>query len=148
ENKIGEELDAVVTGVMNFGVFVRGTKLPAEGLIPREALGGGWFDHDATAHTLTSRDGVMYRLGMPIRVKVSAVDVEGRTLQFALNETPEPSAGARPGEQWKTAGQRAGRSDRDRPAERSKRRGAAKGKARVKGKARRRSKAKTKAKRA
>ncbi|MFH5804822.1 ribonuclease R [Alienimonas sp. DA493] len=93
EDRVGEELDAVVTGVMNFGVFVRGTELPAEGMIPREALGGGWFDHDATAHTLTSREGVTYRLGMPLKVKVAEVDVEGRNLEFALAETPQPDGG-------------------------------------------------------
>ncbi|NNJ24036.1 ribonuclease R [Alienimonas chondri] len=97
EDRVGEEFDAVVTGVMNFGVFVRGVELPAEGMIPREALGGGWFDHDATAHTLTSRDGVTYRLGMPLKVKVAEVDVEGRNLQFELAETPQADSGDRSG---------------------------------------------------
>ena len=114
EDRVGEELDAVVTGVMNFGVFVRGTELPAEGMLPREALGGGWFDHDATAHTLTGRDGVTYRLGMPLRVKVAEVDVEGRNLQFALVEAPEPNAGSndrsRGGSGGKSGGGGRGRS--------------------------------------
>ena len=104
EDKVGEELDAVVTGVMQFGVFVRGTELPAEGMLPKEALGGGWFDHDATAHTLTGRDGVTYRLGMPLRVKVGEVDVEGRSLQFELAEAP--ASGKRSG--GKSAGGRGG----------------------------------------
>ena len=93
EDKVGEEYDAVVTGVMQFGVFVRGTELPAEGMLPKEALGGGWFDHDATAHTLTGRDGVTYRLGMPLRVKVAKVDVEARELEFDLAEPPKPGGG-------------------------------------------------------
>ena len=76
----------MVTGVMQFGVFVRGTDLPAEGALPKEGLGGGWFDHDATAHTLTSRDGVTYRLGMPLKVRVAKVDVEARVLEFELAE--------------------------------------------------------------
>ena len=97
EDRIGEELDAVVTGVMQFGVFVRGTELPAEGMLPKEALGGGWFDHDPVAHTLAGRDGVTYRLGMPLKVKVAKVDVEGRNLEFDLAEPPEPDAGGKGG---------------------------------------------------
>ena len=116
EDRIGEELDAVVTGVMQFGVFVRGTELPAEGVLPKEALGGGWFDHDATAHTLTSRDGVTYRLGMPLKVKVAEVDVEGRTLQFALAEKPDSSGGngrGGNGRGGRRGGGRSGGGDRD-----------------------------------
>ena len=93
EERVGEEFDAVVTGVMQFGVFVRGTNLPAEGALPKEGLGGGWFDHDATAHTLTSRDGVTYRLGMPLKVRVAKVDVEARVLEFELAEVPDGDGG-------------------------------------------------------
>ena len=93
EDRVGEELDAVVTGVQRFGIFVRGTELPAEGVVPVETLPGGWLDHDPTAHTLSSRDGTVYRLGMPLRVRVAEVDVEGRSLQFELADGPQGGSG-------------------------------------------------------
>ncbi len=36
--RIGEELDAVITGVEDFGIFVQGTAIPAEGLLHTSAL--------------------------------------------------------------------------------------------------------------
>ena len=85
EDKVGEELDAVVTGVKQFGIFVRGIGIPAEGFVPVRTLGEGeYFDYDAAAHTLTGRAGRVFRLGMPCRIRVAVVDVEGRNLEFAV----------------------------------------------------------------
>ena len=39
QNRIGEEMDAVVTGVEEFGLFVQGIRIPAEGLDPRHVAG-------------------------------------------------------------------------------------------------------------
>ncbi|MCA9047902.1 MAG: ribonuclease R [Planctomycetaceae bacterium] len=86
EERIGTELDAVITGVDRFGFFCRGTELPAEGLVhvstfPQKDN----FDFDRDVMTLTGRrTGQVFRLGDRVRVAVAHVDVDRRELDFQL----------------------------------------------------------------
>ncbi|HUY35356.1 MAG TPA: ribonuclease R [Pirellulales bacterium] len=85
--RIGEELDAVVTGVEQFGLFAQGTALPAEGLIHVTSLADDYYQYDKTTHSLTGRKAEnAFRLGDPVRVTVVRVDVERRELDFRLVE--------------------------------------------------------------
>ncbi|MCA9077852.1 MAG: ribonuclease R [Planctomycetaceae bacterium] len=86
EERIGQEMDAVITGVDRFGFFCRGTDLPAEGLVhistfPQKDN----FDFDRDVMTLTGRrTGQVFRLGDRVRVTVAHVDVDRRELDFQL----------------------------------------------------------------
>ncbi len=51
--KIGNQMDAVVTGVESYGMFVQGLELPAEGLIHVETLEDDDYQYDSTTHSLT-----------------------------------------------------------------------------------------------
>jgi ribonuclease R len=85
--RIGEEMDAVVTGVEDFGLFVQGISLPAEGLIRVSSLSDDFYTYDRAAHTLTGRrSGNAFRLGDLVRVSVARVDVDRRELDFGLVE--------------------------------------------------------------
>jgi ribonuclease R len=84
-DKIGLELNGVVTGVENFGVFVTGSELPAEGFLPIASLTDDYYRYDRAGHVLHGlRSGNSYRLGDPVRVAVAAVDVDRRELDFRL----------------------------------------------------------------
>ena len=90
--RIGEEMDAVVTGVESFGLFVEGVELPAEGLIHADALSDDYYSFDRATHTLTGRrGGKRYRLGDLLRVAVARVDLERRELDFRLVERKKPA---------------------------------------------------------
>ena len=83
--RIGEEMDAVVTGVESFGLFVQGIELPAEGLIHVDSLQDDYYRFDRAAHTLSGhRSGNTFRLGDLLRVAVARVDLERRELDFRL----------------------------------------------------------------
>ena len=85
DQRIGEEMDAVITGVQSFGLFAQGLKLPAEGLIHVTSLSDDNYRYDAATHTLTGfRQGNTFRLGDRIRVEVARVDVDRRELDFRL----------------------------------------------------------------
>lgn len=85
ENKIGMELDGVITGVENFGLFVTGTELPAEGFIHISSLTDDYYRFDRARHAIEGhRGGSSYRLGDSVRVAVAAVDVDARNLDFRL----------------------------------------------------------------
>ena len=83
--RIGEELDATITGVEKFGLFCQGIQLPAEGLLPIESLPDDRYDYDERAHTLVGRRrGRVFRLGGTVRVRVAAVDLVNRTLRWEI----------------------------------------------------------------
>lgn len=83
--QIGVEMDAVVTGVEPFGLFVQGLAIPAEGLVPLDALPDDSYRYDRASHTLSGRrPGQSFRLGDRVRVAVARVDLERRELDFRL----------------------------------------------------------------
>ncbi|MFM7207340.1 MAG: ribonuclease R [Planctomycetaceae bacterium] len=84
-SRIGMELDAVVTGVEPFGLFVQGLGLPAEGLVPLDTLPDDAYRYDRASHTLAGRRaGQTFRLGDRVRVAVARVDTDRRELDFRL----------------------------------------------------------------
>jgi len=85
--RIGLEMDAVVTGVESFGIFVQGLELPAEGLVRVDALTDDNYRFDRANHTLAGhRAGNSYRLGDLLKVVVARVDMERRELDFRMVE--------------------------------------------------------------
>lgn len=79
----GMELEGFITGVESYGVFVQGLKLPAEGLLPLEALPADHYQYDSTSRSLLGfRAGNEFRLGDRVTVTVGRVDPDRRQLQF------------------------------------------------------------------
>jgi len=86
-SRIGQVMEAVVTGVEPFGLFVQGIELPAEGLVAADALPTDSYRYERTSHTLVGRRaGNSFRLGDRVRVVVAKVDLERRTLDFRFEE--------------------------------------------------------------
>jgi ribonuclease R len=84
-DKIGLELDGIITGVESFGLFVTGVELPAEGFIHISGLTDDFYKFDRSRHIIEGfRSGNAFRLGDPVRVAVAAVDVDARELDFRL----------------------------------------------------------------
>ena len=52
DDKIGMEMDGVITGVENFGLFVKGTELPAEGLVHISWLTDDYYRYDRAGHVI------------------------------------------------------------------------------------------------
>jgi ribonuclease R len=95
-DRIGEEMNAVITGVESYGLFVQGVKLPAEGLVRVETLRDDTYRFDRASHTLAGhRAQNSYRLGDLVRVAVARVDLERREIDFRVVEgkrlTPPPT---------------------------------------------------------
>jgi ribonuclease R len=83
--RLGETLDAVITGVADYGFFAQAEKLPAEGLVHVSSLVDDYYWFDETAHTLEGRRTKRrFRLGDRVRVEVARVDLQRRMLDFRL----------------------------------------------------------------
>lgn len=89
KDKIGTTMEAVITGVEEFGLFAQGVKLPAEGLIPVASLEHDHFEYDSATHTLMGRKASnQFRLGDLIKVVIHNVNVDRRELDFRLSGQP------------------------------------------------------------
>lgn len=83
--RVGEEMDAVVTGVEEWGLFAQGIEFPAEGLIHVTSLADDFYHFERSSHSLTGRRaGNAFRLGDVVRVTVARVDVDRRELDFRI----------------------------------------------------------------
>lgn len=83
--RIGEEFDGLISGVIARGIFVEITENMCEGFVPEHKLGGFSMDYDEATLSLTDSDtGDRYQFGDKIRVKVVATDLERRTIDFEL----------------------------------------------------------------
>jgi ribonuclease R len=95
--RIGEQFDAVVTGVAEYGFFAQAETLPAEGLIHISSLTDDYYRFDEDEYALYgSRGGKRYRLGDRVRVAVARVDVQKRMLDFRLADRPGDKPAKKP----------------------------------------------------
>jgi len=86
--KKGEKMQAVITGVEDFGLFAQGLDLPAEGLIHVTTLDDDHYQYDGPTHSLVGhRAGNSFRLGDIIEVEIAEVDIDNRKLDFRLVRT-------------------------------------------------------------
>jgi len=117
-SRVGEAMDAVVTGVEAFGLFVQGVDLPAEGLVPRDTLPDDHYRYDRRRHMLTGhRAGNSFRLGDRVRVVVAKIDLERRSAEFHIESRqrrPRTKLAKRP--RGPDKGQRGKRHRRWKPA--------------------------------
>ncbi len=84
QDKIGEEYEAVISGVTSFGVFAE-LKNTIEGFIPLETLPDDSYDFVETRFLLRGTR-TSFHLGESIRVKVAGVDHGARRVHFAFLE--------------------------------------------------------------
>lgn len=84
-HRLGEEYDAVIGSVTNFGMFVELDPLYIEGLVHVTELGEDYFHFDAVRHCLKGeRTGKVYRIGDRIRVQVAQVVLDTRKVDLRL----------------------------------------------------------------
>jgi ribonuclease R len=89
--KLGDQLDAVITGVADYGFFAQAERFPAEGLVHISSLVDDHYWFDETSHTLEgSRTKRRFRLGDRVRVEVARVDISRRLLDLRLAGGPAP----------------------------------------------------------
>lgn len=83
---IGEEFDAIISGVTEFGLFVQLTDTMTEGLVPiRTIEPHDYMQFDEENYCLiAARSGNTYTLSDKVRVRVTKVDIERKLIDFVL----------------------------------------------------------------
>lgn len=84
---VGSLYDGIISGVTNFGFFVRLIGPECEGLIRVSALDDDYYRFDEESYSLIGRRHQRrFRLGDPVKVGVMRVDVENRDIDLFLDE--------------------------------------------------------------
>ena len=88
---LGEEFDAIISGVTEFGLFVQLTDTMTEGLVPiRTIEPHDYMQFDEENYCLiAARSGNTYTLSDKVRVRVTKVDIERKLIDFVLVEHEE-----------------------------------------------------------
>jgi ribonuclease R len=82
-DRVGDEFDAVISGVVNFGLFVKLEETLAEGLIKMRDLDDDFYVFDEKRYALVGRKTKRsIRLGDELRVKLVRVDPDRAELDF------------------------------------------------------------------
>ncbi len=80
---IGQEFDAVISGVSDRGLFVEEQSTHADGMIRITMMGDDYYEYDEKHYRLIGRrTKKVYQLGDPIRVKLIAARVPEKELDF------------------------------------------------------------------
>jgi len=119
-DRVGEEFDVIVTGVVDFGLFVQIPEYQIDGLVHVSSLGGDYYQRDAVHHRLVGeRTGKVFRLTDRLTVRLVRVNLDDRKIDFELSGS-EPSRGGSRGEpRDKSRGKSRGREERPRGKRRS-----------------------------
>ena len=93
---LGSLFTADISGVANFGLFVRLRENGADGLVPISSLPGDYYIRDERAQRLVGRStGRVYQLGEEVLVRLVEADGIGGRLVFRIDEEIAPAIGGR-----------------------------------------------------
>ncbi len=85
--RVGQEMEVVVSGLTNFGIFVQCTKFGVEGMIEPGDLGLDEWKFDERAQAVVGKwSGESVHLGQLMKVRIAAVNVPARQLFLAPAE--------------------------------------------------------------
>ncbi len=107
---LGEEFDGVISGVTDFGFFVELTDSKCDGLVAMRDMQDDYYYFDQEAFSIIGeRTRKAFRLGDPVRVKVSRTDLLLKQLDFELvGHQNEPMDLSQPGKPRRAEAKQAG----------------------------------------
>jgi ribonuclease R len=90
KERVGDTFDVVISSVVPFGLFVRLAEIQADGLVHVTSLPRDYYHKDVTGTVLKGeRSGREYRLTETLKVRLVAVNVEERKVDFVPVENED-----------------------------------------------------------
>jgi ribonuclease R len=112
--RVGEVVEARITGVLNFGFFATVEGVGGDGLVPVRDLGREYFRFDEATHSLTGEhSGDSFTIGQRLELRLAEANVVSGALRFEL---PEGRGGSLPAPDRKGRGPKRVIKHRGRPA--------------------------------
>ncbi|MDX2246322.1 MAG: ribonuclease R [Bacteroidia bacterium] len=92
EDKIGQQFDGVISGVIESGIFVELSENMCEGFVPARTMENDYYVFDEENYCLRGKTtGEVFRLGDSIRVEIAGTDLKRRSVDMILIEKNELS---------------------------------------------------------
>lgn len=86
-DKIGHVFEGTVSGIAEFGMFVKMTENHCEGMVPMAQIPGDRFYFDAESFTIIgSKTKETYNIGDPVKVRIYEVSVRKRQIDLEIVE--------------------------------------------------------------
>jgi len=80
-----KEFEGIVSGVMEYGIFVEVVATKCEGMIRFSTLTDDFYEFDADNYRIIGkRNKKMFTLGDPVKVKIVRTDLEKRTIDLSF----------------------------------------------------------------
>jgi len=85
QDKIGQEFDAIISGVTEWGMYVEDPETKVEGLVRIKDLGDDFYKLDQKNYCIVGeRTKTKFSLGDTLRVRLISADLDRKTLDFKL----------------------------------------------------------------
>lgn len=85
QDHVGDEFDAVIASVTNFGLFVRLNDLFIDGLVHISSLASDYYQFDPMRQRLIGENTrKVYQVGDEVSVKVAAVNLDDRQIDLVM----------------------------------------------------------------
>ncbi|MBN6710106.1 ribonuclease R [Haemophilus haemoglobinophilus] len=95
QDHVGEEFEGIISSVTGFGLFVRLDDLFIDGLVHISTLANDYYQFDPAKQRLIGENsGVIYRLGDKVKIRVEAVSLAQRQVDFVLLSSQRKPRGA------------------------------------------------------
>ena len=87
-DRVGDEYEGVISGMLNFGFFVRLSEIGVEGMVRLSSLDDDYYNFDEKRFRLVGRQsGRIFRLGDTVKVGVQSIDINKSELNLFLVES-------------------------------------------------------------
>ncbi|MBS1687560.1 MAG: S1 RNA-binding domain-containing protein, partial [Bacteroidetes bacterium] len=103
QNYVGDDFDAIVSGVASFGFWAETVEHKCEGMISIADL-AEFDDFELLEHEYAlvgRRTGLRFRIGDKVRVRVVAANLEKRQIDYTILDLPMQKANKKPSLQGK-----------------------------------------------
>ncbi len=83
--RIGKTYEGIISGVTKWGIFVEELSTKASGMIRMRDLKGDFYEFDKKAYSIIGKKtGKKYSIGDKVKIKVAAVDLKRKTIDYTL----------------------------------------------------------------
>ncbi|MBX4181759.1 RNB domain-containing ribonuclease, partial [Candidatus Parcubacteria bacterium] len=85
QDKVGQEFDAIISGVSEWGVYVEEAETKSDGMVRLRDMKDDFYELNEKLYAIVGKQtGKKYSLGDKVRVKLMNADTERKTLDFAF----------------------------------------------------------------
>jgi len=85
KDKLGDEFDAIISGIGKFGLFVELTEFKIEGMVRYRDIEDDYYEYDERQHcAVGKRKGKVFHAGSSIKVQLISADTTTRKIDFVI----------------------------------------------------------------